>query len=365
MTGCSSPLVAIDCRMARHSGIGVHIRNLAPRLAALRPTWRWRLLGVPAGIELGAPADRVPLDAPLYSFREMVALRRATRQSDLVWSPHYNAAVLTDAPLLVTIHDVNPLALPKLHPPLHRWMAATMFHRIRRRANGLVFVSEFSRAEFIRLVGPLRQPDWIVANAVSTAWQPLINDNTAPRRLVAVASVKPHKNLALLIEAFSRLPGTDIELVLVGRLDQLRNPDTRVALLVQAAEGRIRFLGEIDDKALVSLVASATALVLPSLYEGFGLPPLEAMAVGCPTIVADIPGLRETCGDASVFFNPKDADALVAALDRILSDAALRLDLRERGFRRVGAFDWNRSAEILIEAMESLLASSASRRSAA
>jgi glycosyltransferase involved in cell wall biosynthesis len=350
--------------MARHSGIGVYIRHLVPRIAALRPSWRWRLLGVPPASGLdGIEAELVAVAAPIYSLREFQTLRRATRGADLVWSPHYNAAIRAEAPLLVTVHDVIPLAMPSGR--LKSIYARILLQLIRRRAAGVMFVSAFSRAEFVRHVGSPLQANWIVPAAVGDIWRkPTLPQREGGDYVVAVGSVKPHKNLGVLLDAFAEIASTlPIELRIVGRTEGLRGLDHQALATASAHRGRVTMTGEIDDAALVQTVAGARALVFPSLYEGFGLPPIEAMAVGCPVIAADIPAVREVCGDAALYFDPRSSNDLHRQMLAVLNDATLREDLRQRGFSQAARYDWDRSAAQVVEAMEAILATRRRRSS--
>lgn len=359
--GVSAPCIAVDCRMARHSGVGVHLRSLLACLVAMRPGWCWRLIGPPEPSGIDTLGEIVPLGLPPYSWREPLALRRATRGADLVWSPHYNAAILSAAPLLVTIHDVAPLALPHVSPS-RRIAAQAMLQAIRWRADALAFVSDASLRAFTRHVGAPRQPTCLTPNAAGAAWQGVSSTQAEKPRFVAVASLKRHKDLGTLVQAFRRLPEGSAELVLAGRTEGLRDRDEATLRAIAGGTG-IRLLGEIGEADLIALVAGATALVAPSRHEGFGLTPLEAMAAGCPTLVSDIAAHREVCADASLYFPAGDVAALAAAMRRVLADPALRKTLRQRGRSRALQFSWPKSAQTLIAMMETILGDRAASRS--
>ncbi|MCX5497543.1 glycosyltransferase family 1 protein [Kaistia dalseonensis] len=365
-----APEIAIDARMAGHSGIGVYIRNIVPRLARLRPHWRFTLLGVPDDLLPVFSGDNVsilPCRAAIYSLSEQWALARAARHADLFWAPHYNAPLLRRGPMLVTIHDVNHLALD------HGWgirrlYATVLLQALRRRASGLCFASRFSRSEFERLVGRFRQPFWLTPGAVGDAWR---SARSPPRArsardyVVAVGSVKPHKNLTGLLDAFALIaPRFDVDLVIVGRHDGLRDSDDTALARIAEQAGRVRLAGALPDAALIDIVAGARALVFPSLYEGFGLPPLEAMAVGCPTVVSAIAPLTETCGVASEYVDPRDPHDMARGIAAVLGDDTRAAELRRHGHDQVRAFDWSRTAATVAEAMETIMApTSRDRRS--
>ncbi len=359
-----SRIISVDCRFAGSSGIGVYLRNILTRLYVVRPDWRFRLLGVPENVSslLIRPgkAEAEPLDAPYYSIAEQCVLkRRIGRSADLVWSPHYNAALFASAPLLVTVHDVNHLALPHLVKGIHRRLYAKgMFEAVRRRADGLLFDSEFSRKEFIHRVGPLRQPNWIIYNAVGELWTK--HDRTPPltnrNYIIYVGNIKPHKNLLGLLKAFATLKDTfDIDLVIVGQRDGFLGSGNQAAIAAaESMRPRVVLTGSVSDQALVAWVENASALVLPSFYEGFGIPPLEAMAVSCPTVVSRAASLPEVCAQASEYVDPHDHADIVRGIAKVLGDAAYADRLREAGRERITSFSWEQSAKKVAIAMESL-----------
>jgi glycosyltransferase involved in cell wall biosynthesis len=288
--------IAIDVRMADAPGIGTYLRNLVPRVLAARPSWRFVLLGRAPVIErLGwnalENASVRALEAPIYGAREQVSLATAhTGRIDAFWSPHYNIPLWGRAPLVATVHDVIHLARPEYTQSMSkRWYARRMFATIRRRAAAILTVSEFTKGEFLRLVGVPRAPIVVAHNGVDERWfHPVESSAPAPPApyIVCVASLKPHKNLVALIDAFAalrdRLPH---RLLIVGRMAGLRTTDGAVLDRAAICRDRVQLTGEVNDAALRSLIAGAAALVHPSLYEGFGLPPLEAMACGCPCVV--------------------------------------------------------------------------------
>ncbi|HID89588.1 MAG TPA: glycosyltransferase family 1 protein, partial [Anaerolineae bacterium] len=171
------------------------------------------------------------------------------------------------------------------------------------------------------------------------------------RYILYLGSNKPHKNLVRLVEAWALVTkrgtrdtehGSRTTLVIAGAWDP-RYPESR-----ERAEslglGNIRWLGPVPESDLPALYTGATVFVFPSLYEGFGLPVLEAMACGAPVICSNVSSLPEVAGDAAVTFTPTDPGAIADALDRVLNDAGLCADLRDRGLRRARLFSWDQSA---------------------
>jgi len=358
--------ITIDLRMLNHSGIGTYLRNTVPALIAERPEIHFTLLGAPEELRTLPGADAANCElrefrAPIYSIAEQVGAWRLTpRGTDLYWSPHYTIPLLRRGKLLVTVCDVCHLALPHLFGGLHRRLyAKLMFAAVRRKADAIITISEFTRREFLRLVGPARQEIHAITLAAPERWfsvRPTRNPEPAPYVLY-VGNVKPHKNLTTLLEAMRLLPG-DVahNLVIVGKESGFLTGDPRVRERAAALGDRVRFTGRVSDEALEQYVAHADALVFPSLYEGFGLPPLEAMACGCPVVVSNAASLPEVCGDAAVYIDPLDPADLARQLRRVLGDATLREELRARGRARARQFSYDDCVRRTLAVVDELLA---------
>ena len=353
--------VTIDVRMLEHSGIGTYIRNVVPRIVAARPQVSFTLLGEPEALDWGYPNVRViEARAPIYSVKEQLELPRLIPETTaLFWSPHYNIPLSYRGKLLVTVHDVfhlvtNDLSLPK------ELYAQGMFRAVRRKADAIVTVSEFSKNELLRLTGEGRQDITPVHIGVDRAWFEILEKSRPYPKpyLLFVGNVKPHKNVRGLVKAFElvqrQLPH---DLVIVGKREGFLTADEGVASLAASLGERVRFTGFVEDAQLKSLVKHADALVLPSFYEGFGLPPLEAMACGCPVVVSDIPPLQEVCGDAALYCDPHSPQAIAAKLMQLMDDESLRASLVQKGLARAQQFTWDKCAEKTLEVMDRVLQS--------
>lgn len=364
-TRARGPRITIDLRMLHHSGIGTYLRNTVPALISQRPHLRFTLLGAPE--EIGALAgvggeqcEVREFRAPLYSIAEQVGAWRLTpRDTALYWSPHYTIPLLWRGKMLVTVCDVCHLALPHLFGGLHkRLYARFMFEAVRRKADSIITISEFTRDEFVRLVGPARQPIHPITLAAPERWfdvRPTSNPEPAPYVLY-VGNVKPHKNLSTLLEAM-RLLGDAVphNLVIVGKESGFITGDPQVRERAAGLAGRVRFTGRVTDEVLEQYVAHADALVFPSLYEGFGLPPLEAMACGCPVVVSNAASLPEVCGDAAVYIDPLDPADVARQLRRVLEDGALRARLGARGRARAREFSYDTCVRKTLGVIDGLL----------
>jgi glycosyltransferase involved in cell wall biosynthesis len=224
-----------------------------------------------------------------------------------------------------------------------------------RRAARVIAVSEFTRADIIDLYG--LDPGKVVAipNGVDGRFRPLaeakmrVQERFAINRpyMLCVGALQARKNVPLAIEAYSRVMGrgTDCELVVAGG-DRGGRLDVLDAILRARLTGRVHLLGHVEDAEMPALYSGAKALLFPSLYEGFGLPALEAMAAGTPVIASNTTGLAEVVGDAGLTVDPRSAEELADAMGRILADAALRERLVAAGLARAREFTWARAAAV-------------------
>ena len=350
--------LAIDCRMARMSGIGVYLRHLAPLcMQMLAGSVRFALLGHDGAFDIpeGVAFRNVPLDAPIYNIREQYRILPLLRGCDALWLPHYPIPVLSRLPLVVTVHDVAHLALPDIFTLPQKAYARLMFQAVRRKAAELLFVSRFSQREFLRLVGTPSGRMTVAPNGVDPQWfEPLPSEAPlAGPYFLAIGNIKPHKNIRLLCQAFSRIATScNATLILAGEYSGFRSRESPVESLAAICPGGIRFAGPVGQDELRRLMHGATALVFPSRYEGFGLPPLEALAAGIPVIASDIPPVREVCGEFAFYVSPGSVEQLAQRMLEVLGlsgDARYRLGMAGQAHAR--QFRWEKSAEITAQVL--------------
>lgn len=361
------PHIAVDARMLRDMGIGTYLSQLLPRVARLRRDWRLTLIGKAEDFRNASELASLPnvatreCTARYYSIREQLELpARAPGDADLFWSPLYNIPLLWRGRLLVTVHDLCHLALPELTGGwLKQRYARLFFDAVRRRASGILFPSEFTRREFARLLGHTSAHTAVTPEGVDDSWQRLAAEpegvGTGAPYLLYVGNVKRHKNVGQLVRAFARIRDRiPHDLYIVGRMSGL-TLDSSVQRDATGLGARVRFTGEVDSSTLRQYVLGAAVLVNPSIYEGFGLPPLEAMAVGCPVIVARAGALPEVCGDAALYVEPHDDAGLAERLLDVLGNADLRRDLARRGLARAAGYSWDACAVATVTLMERVL----------
>ena len=245
----------------------------------------------------------------------------------------------------------QPAAYTKAFAVWYRFL----FRRLAASAALLLTISRFSQSRLAQQLGVAPERLKVVPCA-ATHMESIAQDDTALQRLalagvpyvLAVGSANPTKNLPALIEAFERLPHPDLRLVLVGGT----NGSVFANETALREDARILRTGPISDGQLKSLYAHASAFVFPSLYEGFGLPPLEAMSLGCPVVASNAASIPEVCSDAAVYFDPASVTDMASAIARVVDDADLRADLRQRGAERFATFTWDAAAQMLMQHLE-------------
>jgi glycosyltransferase involved in cell wall biosynthesis len=360
--------IAIDARKWRDYGIGTYVRNLVRHLARLDGETTYFLFCARADEatlrDLAANFVPVVDESAGYRVREhySIPLKLRSLGADLLHTPHYVLPLLCGVPAVTTIHDCIHLLFPEYLPNRMalRYARLMMGSAIRRSA--LVFtVSEASRRDILSFY-PEADPDRVkvVPNAIDAAILEDPGEEETERvkeryqirgRFVLYAgNVKPHKNLDRLIAAFGLLkqrPGhEDLKLLIIGdevnRYGSLRRN-------VEAAGVRqdVRFFGFVPDSTLAALYRLASVFAFPSLYEGFGLPPLEAMACGTPVVTSRLSSLPEVVGDAALLVDPYSVEDIASGLELVLSDETLRADLVARGRERVTHFSWERSVRAI------------------
>jgi glycosyltransferase involved in cell wall biosynthesis len=221
-----------------------------------------------------------------------------------------------------------------------------MFAAVRRRAAGVICVSSFTRDELLGFVPRGRAEPRVIHSGLDAQWfAPVSGGSPHPEPyLLYAGNVKPHKNLGVLLRAFAAIrDSVPHDLVLVGRSHGFRTGDAGVARLAAELGDRVVIRGEVPLESLRRYLAHAALFVTPSLYEGFGFPPLEAMASGCPCLVSNAGALPEICGDAAEYFDPRGAD-LGDRILRMLADASLLAALVRRGRARAASYDWEQCA---------------------
>jgi glycosyltransferase involved in cell wall biosynthesis len=337
------------------SGVGTYIRNLVPGILAARPKDQFYLLGRPGEMERGDGFRRsnsrwIPASSRIYTIQEQWEMARLIPpDSDLFWSPFYNFPLFWRGRLLVTVHDVFHLAMSHMAGGIHkRLYSRFMFNRLVQCANAIISVSQFSKNELIRWTRVNAEKIHPIHNGVEEYWfkvKRVKNPHPKPY-LLFVGNVKPNKNLYRLLGAFARLKDRiPHDLVIVGQKEGFLTGDKEVLEKARRMEGRIQFTGALDRERLAQYYVSANLLVFPSLYEGFGLPPVEAMACRVPIAVSNAASLPEICGDAAVYFDPLNEVDIADKIWSLVGSYQLRQKMIKKGLHRAKLFSWKKAIE--------------------
>jgi glycosyltransferase involved in cell wall biosynthesis len=367
--------VAIDIRRISDFGVGTYIRNIVRALSRLDRDNKYYLIGSPEKVqEIGllppnfhniAFVESDTSARGYFGFRTILG----RLSCDLVHIPHlFWLPRALPCPYVVTVHDVlEHMSRTRDHSGVRRLLHFQLTRRVLLGATRVFAVSKFTKSELEKLFSiPARKTE-VVYNAIderfmhghaSEADRELIVQRyqvTYPFVLYA-GRISPHKNLVRIIEAFSALRTElekddkypDLKLIIIG--DELsKNPDLRRTVIKSGVQNDVRFLGFVPIEVLRILYDLAKVFVFPSLYEGFGLPPLEAMVHGTPVVTSNTSSLPEVVGNAAVLVNPENVFEIMRALHRVLIDQPLREKMKRRSLEQSKRFSWESSAKRVLE----------------
>jgi glycosyltransferase involved in cell wall biosynthesis len=344
----------------RSAGVHQYIYHLLRHLEQVEDGLTYTvLLGegeLPPDVALRVLQSRLPTSHPAWRILWEQALQPwVLRQieADLVHGPVFVGPLMASCPTVITIHDLSFFRFPDLFRPANRLYLKLVTRLSAQRARRLIAVSSHAAAETTQLLGVPPERIDVVYHGVDPAFRPLPVDKVAafrqrqglPERFVLfVGTLEPRKNLTRLVEAFSRAcANDDVFLALVGARGWLC--DELFARIKALGIGdRIIFPGYVANGDLPFWYNAAILLAYPSVYEGFGLPVVEAQACGTPVVTSEVSSLPEAAGDAALMVDPYDVEALAAGIGRLLTDSQLREELQARGQAHAAGFSWSRTA---------------------
>lgn len=320
------------------SGIGTYIQKIVPRL---EKTFSLTLLVRKADeiwVKEHFSSLTYPLEASIYTVKEQLAYPFCIPKCDLFWSPHYNIPLLPikAKKRITTIHDVCHLSMPEFFPKWKRSMAFFLLKEAVKKSDLILTISDFSSEEIIKHLPSSKAKIRVVANGVNKCDVGSIRDLGIKEPFILyVGNNKPHKNVGRLLEAFFLLPAC-YHLVMVSSLK---------GFFTIPNHPRITVLQKISTEELFSLFQKAKLLIQPSLYEGFGLPPLEAMSVGCPVVASYVASLPKVCGAAAHYVDPYRVESLYEGMKEVLENLLLRKRLIRAGYEQQKNFSWDKAAD--------------------
>ena len=354
--------VAIDIRKLHDYGIGTYVRNLVRELARLDDTTEYVLLcrrdDLKQVASLGSNFTGLVQAASNYSVTEQLSVPTSIWSSGatLFHTPHYVLPLLTPCPSIVTIHDCIHLQFPQYLPNrIAHTYAWTNLWIATRRARRVLTVSEFSKKDIVRFFDIPEEKISVIPNAIDERFKiapkegemaHLRDRYQLPKRFVMYAgNIKPHKNVERLIDAFALIHerGLDDIGLLVSGNEASKYSELRRAVHRYGLHKHVRFLGFQTEASLAMLYRLASVFVIPSLYEGFGLSPLEALASNTPVVASNTSSLPEVLGDAAILVNPYEASSIADGIVTALEDSDVINDLKRKGRLRVQQFSWKHS----------------------
>ncbi len=366
--------IGIDIReleRGQMTGIGRFLRNFISYVRRARPEYRFFLYGnqrSDTALGGGNVEERIRQEGWTQWWDQVVLPQMAREDGlDVFFSPYIKGPLRVHCPLVITIHDLIDLVFPDYgRGAIARWLFKQMAVRVGRRADIVLADSQYSAGDITRLLA--LDPDKIQVLPVGLEERyRLVADTDHLRRvqgqygisapyIYCLCNFKPHKNVQGLIAAYAALPyelRTRYQLVLGGRKD--RWCPERQDLVRQLGIGdRVRFIGQVEEVDMPALYSGATLFVFPSLYEGFGLPPLEAMACGAPVLCSDRTSLPEVVGEAGLLFDPDDMASWTAQMGCVLNDESARADWSKKGLQRAELFRAEALCERQMQILESV-----------
>jgi len=318
-------------------------RQTEPAAWVKRTNWIWNL-----------PDFMVTAARSLYWLQYEARVRKYSTQHnhDLYHETGFVPVAATNLPIIYTLYDLSLAKYSEEHPRERVWFFNLFFKRRLPYAAHIITISEFMRREMIHELQLAPERVTAIPLAPDTSFFPrqhqditkMLDFKNLPKEyILCVGTLEPRKNLALLIKALALIP-SKIPLILVGWHGW---GDKKWLQDIQGLglEGRVYRTGYIDEETLACLYSGARIFIYPSLYEGFGLPVLEAMSCGCPVLCSHAASLPEVAGDAALFFDPHSSQDLAQAIERLLGSEQLRLSFAQRGLQRARAFSWDKTAE--------------------
>lgn len=366
--------IVIDCRFVRHTGIGRYIRELVSRIVQRREH-RFTLIVSPREQDdkflqavVQPNVEILSCSATMYSLREQMELPWIIPKCDVFWAPHFNAPVLPIRAKrkIVTIHDMCHLAVPQGLSWIKKCYAHTFLYLASHLYDAVVTVSDFSKREIRRFENIPADKITVAYNAVDTTKYrrtetPMADRNhyTEKYNLPAsyflyIGGAKPHKNLEMLLEAYIRFKTANLKgpsLLFAGSVKGFRDAGLEACAQSFGLGSSICFPGYIREEDMPELYRGAVAFLFPSKYEGFGIPPLEAMACGCPVIASDAGAVVEVCEEAALYAPAGDPLGWTDRMKAVWQSPSLREEMKDKGYKQVKKYSWEASAEALLNVL--------------
>jgi glycosyltransferase involved in cell wall biosynthesis len=351
--------INLSVLMTRPTGISIYALNLLPYLSTFSPTLLVSRPIAPYNC-YSIPADQTPEQGARGHLRRLawtqLQLPKIYRQlkSPLLFSPLPEAPLFSNCRYVVTVHDLIPLRFPKRFSPLTPYFRYYIPQVLAQAQHILCNSAATAKdiTDFFHIRADKITPILLAHKAKDFCFLDLPTSNY----FLYIGRHDPYKNLPRLIDAFAALSSCgDCELWIAGPVDRRYTPTLQAQVMHLGLTNRVKFLDYVPDDELPKLVNQAIALVFPSLWEGFGLPVLEAMACGTPVITSNLSSLSEVAGDAALLVNPYNSGEIAEAMQAVATDSTLRSGLRTLGLNRANQFSWAKTGLTTVEVLKRYL----------
>ena len=340
--------ISIDLRMIENTGIGTYLQSLInPIIRDLKKVNFFLLINknIDYTLYLDSISSKnitfIVINSPIYSIREQIEIPiKLPLNIDLYWSPHYNVPILLRSKILVTIHDIYHFIDLDFKQYLRRLYAKFMLNLIKYKSNSIISVSDFSRTELVRKLYFNEESLNTIYNGIGKEWIST-SDYKNNNQILYVGNFKKHKNLDILIEAFTKIEcNSKYELILIGGDKNSLNSSSQLKV---DKYSNIKCYKTVPQKELITYYNRAYLFVFPSIYEGFGFPPLEALSCECPILISDIPVFKEIYADIACYFNPYDANDLVEKIELLLENHILTDRQIKKSQELTSKYSWDKT----------------------
>lgn len=357
--------VGFDARMIDHPGIGRYIRSLLAAMPAVAEDYEFVLYGDSGKLTDFKHYRKEEYTMPIYSWSEFFFTPFKKDEFDVVHIPHFNVPLMIGrgkGKVVITVHDLIYLKFPESATLFKRIAARFVISNAIKAADKVLAVSENTKRDIIENFPDAEGKVEVTYEAADPIFKRVEGEDKKesirkkydlPQDIILfVGSLKRHKNIERLIDAYINLKSKGIQhkLVIAGRY---RQREEEILKKIKSTDAL--YLGEVPTEDLVLIYNLASLLAIPSLYEGFGLPALEAMACGVPVVASSAASLPEIVGDAGVLFNPQDTKDISNKLYQVLSSERLRQELIGKGLKRASLFSWEKTARQTLEVYKEVI----------
>jgi glycosyltransferase involved in cell wall biosynthesis len=358
---------------AQASGLGVMNKNLIAQLIKDDRKFDFRLYSHSDYFKSQYPRQYLGVDPSLSPDRGLsghikrllwyqTGLKHQLKlqQVDLFFSPVHEGSFFPPVPQIVTVHDLIPLKYPEVSPKWkYYYLYALPF--LLKQSQGIICVSEYTKQDLVANYALDPNSIDVVYNGYAQnlfypqANHAILEQYNLDKYLLYVGDMRLYKNLSRSLEAFDSLPLQDYQFVITGKKDDFFYPEIKRQVSQLTAQDRIIFLDYVPKEDLPGLYSMAQALVFPSLYEGFGLPVLEAMACGCPVITSKVTSIPEVGGNSVFYVDPYDVDSIAQGIYQVITNPELSTNLRHQGLTRAKLFSWDKTAAGVAKVLDKCL----------